>query len=183
MFQAQQWALSIQKWTPGSLPSEANKIGTQFPTILSVINKKTKTLRDWRALNSPPQNEDTVPPSAVTRIQRYYMYNTWHHSWQRVCTQYMLTISLFGIKRDHQSRKYCPLSTHFLLFSININPTLFQVWVYCQKFDVGLLKMYLFYWRIIALQNFAIFCQTSTWISHRYTYIPFLLNLSPHPTP
>ena len=29
-----------------------------------------------------------------------------------------------------------------------------------------------FYWRIIALQNFVVFCQTSTWISYRYTYIP-----------
>ena len=36
-----------------------------------------------------------------------------------------------------------------------------------------------FYWRIIALQNFVFFCQTSTWISHRYTYIPSLLNLPP----
>ena len=34
-----------------------------------------------------------------------------------------------------------------------------------------------FYWRIIALQNFVVFCQTSTWISHRYTYIPFHLNI------
>ena len=41
----------------------------------------------------------------------------------------------------------------------------------------------LFYWRIIALQNFVVFCQTSTWISHRYTYIPSLLNLPPHLTP
>ena len=32
-----------------------------------------------------------------------------------------------------------------------------------------------FYWRITALQNFVVFCQTSTWISHRYTYIPSLL--------
>ena len=36
-----------------------------------------------------------------------------------------------------------------------------------------------FCWRIIDLQNFAVFCQTSTWISHRYTYIPSLLKLSP----
>ena len=28
---------------------------------------------------------------------------------------------------------------------------------------------------IIDLQNFAVFCQTSTWLSHRYTYIPSLL--------
>ena len=28
----------------------------------------------------------------------------------------------------------------------------------------------LFYWRRVALQNFVVFCQTSTWISHRCTY-------------
>ena len=32
--------------------------------------------------------------------------------------------------------------------------------------------IYLFNWRIIALQNFVIFCQTSKWSSHRYTYSP-----------
>ena len=41
-------------------------------------------------------------------------------------------------------------------------------------------KNYLFFnWRIIALQNFVIFCQISTWISHRYIYIPTRLNLPP----
>ena len=34
-----------------------------------------------------------------------------------------------------------------------------------------------FYWRTIALQNFVVFCQTSTWIRNRYTYIPSILNL------
>ena len=38
---------------------------------------------------------------------------------------------------------------------------------------------YFFNWKIIALQNFAVFCQTSTWISHSYTYIPSLLELPP----
>ena len=43
-----------------------------------------------------------------------------------------------------------------------------------------LLKNYLvFNWRIIALQNFVVFCQISTWISHRYTYVPSLLHLPP----
>ena len=33
-------------------------------------------------------------------------------------------------------------------------------------------KIYLFFnWRIIALWNFVDFCQTSTWIRHRYTYV------------
>ena len=36
-----------------------------------------------------------------------------------------------------------------------------------------------FNWRIIALQNFVVFCQASTWISYRYTYVPSLLNLPP----
>ena len=41
--------------------------------------------------------------------------------------------------------------------------------------------IYIFYWSIIALQNFVLFCQTSVWISHRYTYIPtFFLNLPKH---
>ena len=43
----------------------------------------------------------------------------------------------------------------------------------------NLFLIYFFYWRIIALQNFAVFCPISTWISHRYTYIHSLLNLSP----
>ena len=37
--------------------------------------------------------------------------------------------------------------------------------------------------RIIALQNFVVFCQTSTWISYRYTHVPSLFNLPRHPTP
>ena len=40
-------------------------------------------------------------------------------------------------------------------------------------------NLFIFYWRIIALQYFVVFCQISTWVSHRYTYIPSLLNLPP----
>ena len=42
-----------------------------------------------------------------------------------------------------------------------------------------------FNWRKIALQNFAVFCQTSRWISHRCTYVLSLeppSHLPPHPT-
>ena len=38
-------------------------------------------------------------------------------------------------------------------------------------------KIFIFNGGIIALQNSVVFCQTSTWISHRYTYVPPLLNL------
>ena len=36
----------------------------------------------------------------------------------------------------------------------------------------------IFNWRIITLQYCIGFCHTSTWISHRYTYVPSLLKLS-----
>ena len=39
--------------------------------------------------------------------------------------------------------------------------------------------IYFFSWIVIALQNPVGFCQISTWISHRYTYVPSLLNLLP----
>ena len=44
---------------------------------------------------------------------------------------------------------------------------------------------FIFNWRIIAFQCCVDFCHTSTWISHRYTYVPLLLNLPPtsHPIP
>ena len=35
-----------------------------------------------------------------------------------------------------------------------------------------LLLLFFFYLRVIAFQNFVVFFQTSTWISHMYTYIP-----------
>ena len=58
-----------------------------------------------------------------------------------------------------------------LLIKYRIYPTLYY-WVLFKK-------KIIFYWRILASQNFAVFCQTSTWTSHRYTYIPSLLKLSP----
>ena len=48
------------------------------------------------------------------------------------------------------------------------------------------LRLYIYFkiinWRIIALQNFVVSCHTSTRISHRYTSVPSLQNLPPHPT-
>ena len=50
-------------------------------------------------------------------------------------------------------------------------------------FFFRLLICLFFYGRIIALQNYVVFCQTTTWISHRYTYMPFLLKLPPFSLP
>ena len=45
------------------------------------------------------------------------------------------------------------------------------------------LKKTFFNWRIIALQNFVVFCQISTWIRYRYTYVPSLWSSLPSPSP
>ena len=54
---------------------------------------------------------------------------------------------------------------------------------HCFHFQLFVNKI--FYCKIFTLQYCADFCHTSTWISHRYTYVPSLLNLSaiPHPIP
>ena len=57
-----------------------------------------------------------------------------------------------------------------------------------ETLGVGSRDFYFFNWRIIALQNFVVFCQTSTWISHRYKKIksaaPYLgRGVSPHSRP
>ena len=46
------------------------------------------------------------------------------------------------------------------------------------RFSIFLISLF-FNWKIIALQSFVGFCHTSTWISHRYTYVPFFLKLPP----
>ena len=49
-------------------------------------------------------------------------------------------------------------------------------WIFCSF----CLTLFIFNWRIIALQDCVGFCHTSAWISHRYTYVP---SLRPLPTP
>ena len=39
--------------------------------------------------------------------------------------------------------------------------------------------LFIFNWRLIALQYCVGFCHTSTWISHSYTYVPSLLKFPP----
>ena len=77
------------------------------------------------------------------------------------------------------------LRTDYAVWSKGI---IWYLWVHGQYitflFAVSFFNWFDFYWRIIVSQNFAVFCQTSTWISHRCplpveppSYLP------PHPTP
>ena len=57
--------------------------------------------------------------------------------------------------------------------------------VFCLLFELFPQFLYFllfFNWRIITLQYCDAFCHTSPWTSHRYTYIPFLLNPIPLPS-
>ena len=56
-----------------------------------------------------------------------------------------------------------------LKIEISLDSTLFPASSFCYLF--------FFNWRMMALQNFVVCCQTSTWISHTYIYIPSFLNL------
>ena len=74
--------------------------------------------------------------------------------------------------------------SHGFLKQRSISLKISYTWYHFSFAICTVLKLFLyiiFYWRIIALQNFAVFCHTSTWISHRYTYISSLLNLRPTP--
>ena len=71
--------------------------------------------------------------------------------------------------------KYCWMNKCF-----NCKHTLLTYGYNCLVF----LNLFNFNWRIIALQYCVGFCHTAAWISHRYTYVPSLLNLPPtsHPS-
>ena len=55
----------------------------------------------------------------------------------------------------------------------------FSVFLYCFIF----LNVFIFNWRIIALQYYIGFYQISTWISHRFAYVTSHLKSLPPPSP
>ena len=81
---------------------------------------------------------------------------------------------------DHLGHPTCSHSFHMESITMCYQFCLLIMYqIYSLLFKINLF----FNWRIIALQNFAVFCQTSTWISHRYTYTrPFWTSL-PSPSP
>ena len=76
----------------------------------------------------------------------------------------------------------CPLLL-FLIPTLLFRVSSFSVLISCKHIHVHLVSDFFFFfnWRIIALQCNVGFCHTLTWISHKYTYIPSLLNLPSNP--
>ena len=88
-----------------------------------------------------------------------------------------LTIKISALLHGKVERNF-----KFLLAALLITISFTQGFTYRQEnilVNIIFLINLFFNWRIMSLQNFVVFCQTSTWISHRYIYIPFLLNLPP----
>ena len=93
---------------------------------------------------------------------------TWLSDWTELnCANLPSSSSVGGFLFFHTLSSICDL--YFLIMTILTD----------MRSPHHSLETNFFYWRIITLQNFVVFCQTSTRISHRYTYIPSLLNLPP----
>ena len=67
--------------------------------------------------------------------------------------------------------------------ALGLNSFFFFFWfVFCLRINIFIFLIYLFFnWPITALQNCVGFCQTSTWISHRFEFwfdiwVPWWLN-------
>jgi len=111
-------------------------------------------------------------------------------AWQTIIYSYCVQIQFKRLGRDllhyYNSFKNCHSSRypHFKdeateglkagLFSLGL-----PNWHVKKHRMFFILKLYIFNWKIIALQYWFHFCHTSTWISHRSTYVPSLLNLPP----
>ena len=93
-------------------------------------------------------------------------YFSFKSQFPQSCWFTLLSLTLCYESLPFSDIKY--LNTHLMKWPLHDVSFLFKISLY-------------FNLRIITLQNFVVFCQTSAWISHRYTYIPSLLNLPPIP--
>ena len=104
-----------------------------------------------------------IPPrSGVTRLYGNFIFRFWRTAklffpWRLYCFKLPPEIVIYLFL--FLTFSYYEVLIHFFLFNL------------------------FFYWRIIVLQNIVVFCQTSTWISHRYTKSPPFWTTLPSPSP
>ena len=85
---------------------------------------------------------------------------------------------VWSLSKVSGKRDVCPCvpSHHHIIEKLFVNIIFKTISLCCiYTHPIYSLKKIFFYWRIIALQNFVVFCQTWTWTNHRYTYIPSFL--------
>ena len=109
------------------------------------------------------------------------------------CRSMTLTLERsVGVLLFLSKRIYLTSSLMFLLFldpTPNLDHGFFTILLRRNKAEGKIQKwrginVFIFRWRIIALQYSVGFCHTSTWISQRYTHVPSLLYLpsASHPS-
>ena len=114
---------------------------------------------------------NTVFLDTVTQDSIFYGLIVYIHKGLELCLDKFLSLvfhcstilHVLGVKK-YLMKKYT-----FFFFLQSIFPNIF----FLKKF----------YWKIIALQYCVGLCHTLIWISHRYIYIPSLVNLPPTSTP
>ena len=133
----------------------------------------------FNSLGSLKYNCLFIPLSNPVRWVHFYFYFTDETKAERVRNLFK-ALQLINNRRRNSDQAAWLQATPALSPSHCIAFTHSNIWF--TESSVSFFNYFLLYlffnWRIIALQNFVVFCQASTWISHRYTYIPSLLNPS-----
>ena len=155
------WTVALQAPFPWNFSGKNTGVDSHF--LLQGIllsqgsNPHLLYLQHWQV--------DSLPLCHVRRAFGNDRYHWCAHSFVNLMDKKLEWIS---------SIIYLPFLFLFFLWCI--------IWS-CPLFFFMILKnLFIFNWRIIALKCWLGFCLTSSWISHRYTYVPSLLNLPP-PTP
>ena len=124
-------------------------------------------------LSSPALVAGFFTPSATWEAQRRWLYNG-----KRICStgwwnNDLCTHSILGCvskkSKNITSERYMHFNGRSSIIYFFGSLTFFKI----NSF---------FKWRIIALQKFVVFCQTSTRISHKYTYTPPCWTSLPFPS-
>ena len=120
-----------------------------------------KTLDPWK------NNHDKDSMHACSLLRRDWLFTT---PWTVAC---QVPLSMGFARWEYFSGLPCPPPMGHGRASSQPRGETHDSWIPCITgrffFFFFFLPLYLFFnWRIIALQNFVVFCQTSTRISHRY---------------
>ena len=89
--------------------------------------------------------------------------------------------------RPH-ARMHTHTHTHMHTHTLTCNHTMslhgcLQFQSNTRGFPFPIYLKFIFNWRIVALQSCVGFCHKLMWISHKYTYVPFIFNLPSTPFP
>ena len=156
-------------------------VGWSFPTgkIAEFNRQMTIASLDTCCLNSGVWSGELVVFIITSPFSFHFIYKLfWVTHWVplRMAPGNLLRYTCKSTGQQNPSISHLGVFTYLLEFQKLTDASgLEGGHLYCFCF----FNLFIVNWRIIALQNFVVFCQTSAWISHRYTYIPSLLNLPP----